>query len=136
MNKFVSVFLLLLTIVVANFSLVDNTANAQQSIFDTSSSVLFDNDNDFLTVDEAFSFDFHQKNDQLEITFHIADGYYLYREVKTMKMNFLGFKKFTLASYSSLSTLAKPVKISRLKFVIKVALKRDYAIHPPVRLSR
>ena len=80
MNKFVSVFLLLLTIVVANFSLVDNTANAQQSIFDTSSSVLFDNDNDFLTVDEAFSFDFHQKNDQLEITFHIADGYYLYRK--------------------------------------------------------
>ena len=80
MNKFVSVFLLLLTIVVANFSLVDNTANAQQSIFDTSSSVLFDNDNDFLTVDEAFSFDFHQKNEQLEITFHIADGYYLYRK--------------------------------------------------------
>ncbi|MCJ8321500.1 MAG: protein-disulfide reductase DsbD [Colwellia sp.] len=80
MNKLVSAFLLLLAIVVASFSLVNNTVNAQQSIFDTSSSSLFDNDDEFLKVDEAFSFDFYQKENQLEITFHIADGYYLYRE--------------------------------------------------------
>jgi len=80
MNKLVSVFLLLLTIIVANFSLVNNTANAQQSIFDTSSPSLFESDNEFLTVDEAFSFDFYQKDSRLEITFHIAEGYYLYRK--------------------------------------------------------
>jgi len=80
MNKLVSVFLLLLTIVVANFSLVNTSANAQQSIFDTSSSLLFESNSDFLTVDEAFSFDFYQKDNQLEVTFHIAEGYYLYRK--------------------------------------------------------
>jgi len=80
MNKLVPVFLLLLTILVANFSLVNNSANAQQSIFDTSSSSLFDNDDEFLKVDEAFSFDFYQRENQLEVTFHIAEGYYLYRK--------------------------------------------------------
>jgi thiol:disulfide interchange protein DsbD len=80
MNKLVPVFLLLLIIIVANFSLVDHTANAQQSIFDTSSRSLFESDNEFLTVDEAFSFDFYQKDKQLEVNFHIADGYYLYRK--------------------------------------------------------
>jgi len=80
MNKLVSAFFLLLTILVASFSSVNNTVNAQQSIFDTSSSSLFDNDDEFLKVDEAFSFDFYQKENQLEVTFHIADGYYLYRK--------------------------------------------------------
>lgn len=80
MNKFVSAFLLLFTILLTNFSLVISTANAQQSIFDTSSTSLFDNDDDFLSIDEAFSFDFYQKGNQLEITFHIAKGYYLYRK--------------------------------------------------------
>jgi len=73
-------FLLLLTVVVANFSFVNNSANAQQSIFDTSSPSLFENDNVFLNVDEAFSFDFYQKGNQLEVTFDIAEGYYLYRK--------------------------------------------------------
>jgi len=53
--------------------------HAQDSIFDTSSSSLFSNDDEFLSVDEAFEFNFYQKNDQLEVTFKIAEGYYLYR---------------------------------------------------------
>ena len=76
MNKIVAVFLLLFTFLMLN----NNVANAQQSIFDTSLSSLFDNDDEFLKVDQAFSFDFYQKDHQLEITFHIADGYYLYRK--------------------------------------------------------
>lgn len=52
---------------------------AQNSIFDVSSSSLFSNDDEFLKVDEAFSFNFHQQGNQLTITFDIAEGYYLYR---------------------------------------------------------
>ena len=55
------------------------SVQAQESIFDTSSSSLFSNDDEFLTVDKAFEFNFYQKNDQLEINFKIAEGYYLYR---------------------------------------------------------
>lgn len=52
---------------------------AQDSIFDTSSVSLFSNDSEFLKVDEAFVFDYYQKGDQLEISFNVKDGYYLYR---------------------------------------------------------
>ena len=52
---------------------------AQQSIFDVSSSSLFSNDNEFLKVDEAFTLNFYQNNDQVEVTFDIEEGYYLYR---------------------------------------------------------
>jgi thiol:disulfide interchange protein DsbD len=55
------------------------SVQAQDSIFDTSSSSLFSNDDEFLTADEAFEFNFYQNNDQLEVTFKIAEGYYLYR---------------------------------------------------------
>jgi len=55
------------------------SVHAQDSIFDTSSSSLFSNDDEFLSVDEAFEFNFYQKNDQLEVKFKIAEGYYLYR---------------------------------------------------------
>lgn len=34
----------------------------------------------FLDVDQAFAFDFNQKDDSLIITFDIADGYYLYKK--------------------------------------------------------
>lgn len=54
-------------------------ANAQQSIFDTSSSSLFSNDDEFLKVDQAFVFDFYQKDHDLDVSFNIKDGYYLYR---------------------------------------------------------
>jgi thiol:disulfide interchange protein DsbD len=53
--------------------------HAQQSIFDTSSTSLFSNDDEFLKVDQAFSFNFNQQNDQLHISFNISEGYYLYR---------------------------------------------------------
>ncbi len=80
MNKLVSPLLLFIIIVVATATFVHNPAHTQASIFDTSSLALFDNDNDFLTVDEAFSFDFYQQDNQLQVTFDIAQGYYLYRK--------------------------------------------------------
>jgi len=55
------------------------SVQAQDSIFDTSSSSLFSNDDEFLTADKAFEFNFYQNNDQLEVRFKIAEGYYLYR---------------------------------------------------------
>lgn len=54
-------------------------SHAQQSIFDTSNTSLFSNDDEFLKVDQAFSFNFDQQNDQLHVTFDISEGYYLYR---------------------------------------------------------
>lgn len=54
-------------------------ASAQNSIFDTSSSSLFSNDDEFLKVDQAFVFDFYQRDHKLDISFNIKDGYYLYR---------------------------------------------------------
>lgn len=56
-----------------------NVSQAQQSIFDTSSSSLFSNDDEFLKVDQAFSFNFDQENNLLHISFDISEGYYLYR---------------------------------------------------------
>ncbi|WP_425451861.1 protein-disulfide reductase DsbD [Candidatus Colwellia aromaticivorans] len=66
---------LLLTLV----TLLPTISHAQQSIFDTSSSSLFSNDDEFLKVDQAFSFNFDQQNDQLHVNFDISEGYYLYR---------------------------------------------------------
>ena len=75
MKKIVLLFWLVLT---SLFLQVPNV-QAQESIFDTSSSSLFSNDDEFLNVDQAFEFNFHQQGKQLEITFDIAEGYYLYR---------------------------------------------------------
>lgn len=55
-----------------------NTVYAQKSLFDLSSTS-FSNDNDFIDVDQAFKFDFFQKNNKLTIKFDIKEGYYLYR---------------------------------------------------------
>lgn len=75
MKKVVAVFWLIL----ASLSFaISPVANAQESIFSSSAS-LFSNDNEFLKVDEAFLFDFHQQKNKLQISFNIADGYYLYR---------------------------------------------------------
>ena len=60
-------------------TLLPTISHAQQSIFDTSSASLFSNDDKFLKVDQAFSFNFDQQNDQLHISFDISEGYYLYR---------------------------------------------------------
>jgi thiol:disulfide interchange protein DsbD len=72
LNLIVSLFLTLVTLLPA-------ISHAQQSIFDTSSTSLFSNDDEFLKVDEAFSFNFDQQNKQLHINFDISEGYYLYR---------------------------------------------------------
>lgn len=52
---------------------------AQDSIFDTSSPSLFSNDDEFLKVDQAFVFDFFQQKENVELSFNIQEGYYLYR---------------------------------------------------------
>jgi thiol:disulfide interchange protein DsbD len=72
LNLIVSLFLTLVTLLPA-------ISHAQQSIFDTSNSSLFSNDDEFLKVDDAFSFNFDQQNNQLHINFDISEGYYLYR---------------------------------------------------------
>ncbi|NQZ88989.1 MAG: protein-disulfide reductase DsbD [Colwellia sp.] len=82
MKKIVLLFWLVLTSI---FLQVPN-ALAQESIFDTSSSSLFSNDDEFLTADQAFEFNFHQKGKQLEISFDIAEGYYLYRHQFTFSV--------------------------------------------------
>ncbi len=75
MKKVVAVFWLILTsLSFANVPAV----SAQDSIFNASAS-LFSNDSEFLKVDDAFIFDFHQQNNKLQVSFNIADGYYLYR---------------------------------------------------------
>jgi len=51
----------------------------QNSIFDTSSSSLFSNDNEFLKVDQAFIFDAYQRGDTVDVSFNVQEGYYLYR---------------------------------------------------------
>ena len=75
MKKIVAVFWLMLTsLSIATPPL----ANAQESIFSTPAS-LFSNDDEFLKVDKEFIFDFHQQKNKLQVSFNIADGYYLYR---------------------------------------------------------
>jgi len=56
-----------------------HNALAQKSIFDISNSVIFSNDNEFLHIDQAFVFNFLQKDNTLSISFDIAPDYYLYR---------------------------------------------------------
>ncbi|MEI6894856.1 MAG: protein-disulfide reductase DsbD [Colwellia sp.] len=66
-------------IIVTTFTLFSASAEQKQSIFDISNSNFFSNDGEFLKVDQAFNFNFFQRNAQLEISFDIAPGYYLYR---------------------------------------------------------
>jgi thiol:disulfide interchange protein DsbD len=66
-------------ILLAAFTFHPAAAQEQQSIFDVSNTSLFSNDDEFLNVDEAFSFNFYQNDNQLEVSFNIAPGYYLYR---------------------------------------------------------
>ncbi|MEW6990439.1 protein-disulfide reductase DsbD [Colwelliaceae bacterium 6441] len=53
---------------------------AQDSIFDTSSSSLFSNEDEFLKPEDAFVFNFDQKNNLVNVSFDIAQGYYLYKK--------------------------------------------------------
>lgn len=54
--------------------------HAEESIFDTSALSFFNQQDEFLPVEKAFSIDFYQQNDELEINIHIEPGYYLYRK--------------------------------------------------------
>jgi len=76
LNKHLNVLFAIIFIALA---LQPITSQAQQSIFDTSDSSLFSNDDEFLKVDQAFVFNFDQQNNQLHISFDINEGYYLYR---------------------------------------------------------
>ncbi|WP_339770574.1 protein-disulfide reductase DsbD [uncultured Paraglaciecola sp.] len=63
-----SVFMLMLLWSCAN--------TAQTNSFDS----LFSDEPEFLKVEQAFVFDFVQKNDELIVTWDVADGYYLYKQ--------------------------------------------------------
>ncbi|WP_448245517.1 protein-disulfide reductase DsbD [Thalassotalea agariperforans] len=51
---------------------------ATESLFDNSD-IFLSNEDEFLKVDEAFIFDFHQQDKKLTVSFNIKDGYYLYQ---------------------------------------------------------
>ncbi|MBO9489660.1 protein-disulfide reductase DsbD [Endozoicomonas sp. G2_1] len=78
MKNFVRLFSLVSMLLLSQLASTQ-LSYAQESLFDTSSSSLFSNDDEFLTLEEAFVFDFFQKRDKLEVTFNIQEGYYLYR---------------------------------------------------------
>lgn len=71
--------LLPLCLILALISLQNFAAQNTTSLFDISSTSSLSNDDEFLPVDQAFSFNFYQDNRQLNINFDIAPGYYLYR---------------------------------------------------------
>lgn len=75
MKNLLSLCLIILT----SFTFLPAVAQEKQSIFDISNTSLFSNNDEFLKVDQAFSFNFYQQNNQLEVSFDIAPGYYLYR---------------------------------------------------------
>jgi len=79
MKKVFSGYTLFFTLLLTVLTLLSAPTYAKKSIFDTSSTSLFSNDNEFLKVDQAFTFNFDQLNNTLNITFDIAPGYYLYR---------------------------------------------------------
>ena len=83
MKNLLSLCLIILT----SFTFLPAVAQEKQSIFDISSTSLFSNDDEFLKVDQAFTFNFYQQNNQLEVSFDIAPGYYLYRHQFKFKGN-------------------------------------------------
>ncbi len=73
-------FALLIVLAVCGLANVGLHAQPQDSIFDTSASSLFNNEDEFLKPDQAFVFNFDQQADQLKLSFDIAEGYYLYKK--------------------------------------------------------
>ena len=102
-------------------------ANAQKSLFDLSAGNLFNEDKEFVDVEQAFQFDFDQTKQQVIVKFNIKDGYYLYRHQfkfpvnnakiapvelpkgSITKMNFLACSKFISTNYLSPLTFYKQV---------------------------
>jgi len=83
-------------IILTAFTFLPAAAQEKQSIFDVSSSSLFSNDDEFLKVDQAFTFNFYQKNNLLEVSFDIAPGYYLYRHQFKFKGKDASFTQVSL----------------------------------------
>ncbi|WP_440874959.1 protein-disulfide reductase DsbD [Thalassotalea sp. PLHSN55] len=72
-------FLNILSVVFVLLSFFPIASQAQTSLFDSSSSSLFSNDDEFLTVEQAFEFEFYQQENVVTVSFDIEEGYYLYR---------------------------------------------------------
>jgi thiol:disulfide interchange protein DsbD len=70
----------IVTILVLSSFWLTSSSHAQQSIFDTSDSSLFSNENEFLKPEKAFMLNFSQSENELDINFDIAPGYYLYKK--------------------------------------------------------
>jgi len=92
MKNLLSLCLIMLTA----FALFPAEGKASNSIFDTSNTSLFSNDDEFLKVDEAFVFNFYQNGNQLQIDFDVAEGYYLYRHQFKFKSKTAIFKEVNL----------------------------------------
>ena len=78
MQKIIALSLSIFITLFANVSNV-SAEDVKQSIFDTSSLSLFSNDDEFLSVDDAFNLSFEQQGQRLSLSFNVAKGYYLYR---------------------------------------------------------
>ena len=86
----------LFTLIIALASFQPTVSQAQQSIFDISSASLFSNDDEFLRVDQAFTINFDQQNNQLYLNFDINEGYYLYRHQFTFTSENARFSEIIL----------------------------------------
>lgn len=86
----------LFTLIIALASFQPTISQAQQSIFDISSASLFSNDDEFLRVDQAFTINFDQQNNQLYLNFDINEGYYLYRHQFTFTSENARFSEIVL----------------------------------------
>ncbi|MGS2719485.1 protein-disulfide reductase DsbD [Paraglaciecola aestuariivivens] len=62
-------------LIIASLLSFSNMAQTADPMFD-----LFAKEPEFLQVDQAFQFDFVQQDDQLHVTWQIAQGYYLYKK--------------------------------------------------------
>lgn len=74
---------------------VQNMVFAQQSPAPSVLSAL-QQDNQFLPVEQAFVFDFRQQGNTLEVSWTIADGYYLYKDKIKLAGTAVGFSHPTL----------------------------------------
>ena len=69
-----------LAVITLTFFAMLFTTVASAQLSDNNMDDLFSDEPSFLPVEEAFVFDFSQKDDTLVIRFDIADGYYLYKK--------------------------------------------------------
>ena len=69
-----------LAVITLTFFAMLFTTLASAQLSDNNMDDLFSDEPSFLPVEEAFVFDFSQKDDTLVIRFDIADGYYLYKK--------------------------------------------------------